>query len=320
MWRFVIGLGCVPLLFGCTGQDLETIVELPYYLVKGVVMLPVEIVAGDMGSGSSYSGSGSSYSSSSSGSSSGSSGLFESGKSIEETEGYKALQRIREQNREIERQNERIREENRRKQEAAERRRRQEREAAERRRQREWDEARAQQEREAAERQRQREREAADRRRQEQEAERQRQREQEEARAQQEREAAEQQRRREREAAERQRQREAAAAHAAHCLETRRLKGGFNVADMEIGNICNVAINVKGACLGTSFKANYPYEGTYSPYEDLGLKTLHPGKWRPAVIEEMCNQEGRTARSIACKVPFTPYFTTPNGSAYGCFD
>ena len=116
------------------------------------------------------------------------------------------------------------------------------------------------------------------------------------------------------------RKRQAAnAAVAAHCLQSRRLKGGFNVADVQIRNGCSFSINVQGACRGTSFKANYPYEGTYSPYENMGLYTLHPGKWRPAVSEDMCNKKGRTARNIACRKPFTPYFTSPNGSSYGCF-
>lgn len=110
------------------------------------------------------------------------------------------------------------------------------------------------------------------------------------------------------------------AATAAHCLQSRRLKGGFNVADVQIRNTCGFSINVKGACLGTSFKANYPYKGTYSPYESMGLYTLHPGRWRPAVSEDMCNKKGRTARNIACRKPFTPHFTSPNGSSYACFE
>ena len=128
-------------------------------------------------------------------------------------------------------------------------------------------------------------------------------------------------RRRRQEQARRQRaDRASRAAQAAHCLQTRRLKGGFNVSDVEIGNRCNYAIEVGGACVGTSFKANYPYKGTYSPYESMGLTTLHPNRWEPAVALEMCNKKGRTARSIACRTPFTPYFTSPNGSSYGCFE
>ena len=56
--------------------------------------------------------------------------------------------------------------------------------------------------------------------------------------------------------------REANAATAAHCLKSRQQKGGFNVADVQIGNSCGFSINVSGACRGTSFTANYPYEGT----------------------------------------------------------
>ena len=111
----------------------------------------------------------------------------------------------------------------------------------------------------------------------------------------------------------------ASAATAAHCLQSRRLKGGFNVADLEIRNTCGYSINVSGACSGTSFKANYPYKGTYSPYESLGLDTLSPGKWRPAVLHDMCNKKGRTARSIACRAPFVPHFTSPSGGSYACF-
>ena len=110
------------------------------------------------------------------------------------------------------------------------------------------------------------------------------------------------------------------AATAAHCLQSRRLKGGFNVADVQIRNTCGYPIVVKGACLGTSFKANYPYKGTYSPYESMGMYTLHPGRWKPAVSEDMCNKKGRTARNIACQAPFTPHFTSPTGSTYSCFE
>ena len=52
----------------------------------------------------------------------------------------------------------------------------------------------------------------------------------------------------------------------------------------------------------------------------MGLYTLHPGKWRPAVSEDMCNKKGRAARNIACRVPFTPQFTSPTGNSYACFE
>ena len=110
------------------------------------------------------------------------------------------------------------------------------------------------------------------------------------------------------------------AATAAHCLQSRRLKGGFNVADIQIRNTCGYPVVVRGACMGTSFKANYPYKGTYSPYENMGMYTLHPGRWRPAVSEDMCNKKGRRARNIACQAPFTPHFTSPTGSTYSCFE
>ncbi len=127
----------------------------------------------------------------------------------------------------------------------------------------------------------------------------------------------EEQRRRQEQA---RRKQAANAATAAHCLQQRQLKGGFNVSDVVIRNGCSFPIEVAGACKGTSFKANYPYKGTYSPFESMGLSTLNPGRWYPAPSAELCHRKGRTVRFIACRKPFTPYFTSPTGSGYGCFE
>ena len=127
----------------------------------------------------------------------------------------------------------------------------------------------------------------------------------------------EEQRRRQEQA---RRKQAANAATAAHCLQQRQLKGGFNVSDVVIRNGCSFPIEVAGACKGTSFKANYPYKGTYSPFESMGLATLNPGRWYPAPSAELCHRKGRTVRFIACRKPFTPYFTSPTGSGYGCFE
>ena len=91
-------------------------------------------------------------------------------------------------------------------------------------------------------------------------------------------------------------------------------------ADVEFRNNCSYPIVVRGACRGTSFKANYPYKGTYAPHEDTGTYTLQPGRWRPAVTEDLCHMKGHAARNIACRVPFTPHFTSPTGSTYACFE
>ena len=157
---------------------------------------------------------------------------------------------------------------------------------------------------------------------QRQHAERVRRRQQEEFRRQQEaaRQQQELERRRRQAAHERQRRQAASAATAAHCLQRRQLKGGLNVSDVQIRNTCGFPIEVGGACRGTSFKANYPYKGTYSPYENMGLTTLHPGRWYPAVSAEICHDKGRTVRLIACRKPFTPYFTSPTGGSYACFE
>lgn len=162
--------------------------------------------------------------------------------------------------------------------------------------------------------QQERQRQVAERQRREQEAERERERQRQEA----ERRRRDEERRRE--AERRQRQQAANAATAAHCLQTRRLKGGFNVADNELRNTCGFAINVSGACVGSSFTANYPYKGTYSLHDNMGLDTLHPGEWDPQPAADVCFSKGRRVRWIACKAPFTPYFTSPSGGAYACFE
>ena len=117
------------------------------------------------------------------------------------------------------------------------------------------------------------------------------------------------------------RRRQAAnAATAAHCLQRRQLTRGLNVSNVQIRNGCSYPIEVGGACRGTSFRSNYPHKGTYSPFESMGLTTLHPGRWYPAPSAELCHDKGRTVRFIACRKPFTPYFTSPTGSTYGCFE
>lgn len=127
----------------------------------------------------------------------------------------------------------------------------------------------------------------------------------------------EEQRRRQEQARKRQ---AANAAVSAHCLQRRQLKGGLNVSDVQIRNACSYPIEVGGACAGTSFEANYPYKGTYSPYESMGKTTLNPGRWYPAVSAEPCHDKGRTVRFIACRKPYTPYFTSPTGSSYSCYE
>ena len=162
--------------------------------------------------------------------------------------------------------------------------------------------------------QQERQRQLAERQRQQQEAERERERQRQET----ERRRREEERRQE--AERRQRQQAANAATAAPCLRARHLKSGFNVADSELRNNCGYAIEVSGACVGTSFTANYPYKGTYSPRESMGRFTLYPGRWDSQPAADICHDKGRTVRWIACKVPFTPYFTSSGGGAYACFE
>lgn len=109
------------------------------------------------------------------------------------------------------------------------------------------------------------------------------------------------------------------AAHAAHCLQVLRLKSGFNVANVRIRNACSFTVEVTGACMGTSFRMNR-HNGTYHPRENMGMYQIPPGKSVPAVSEEICNEKGRTARNIACRVPFSPRFTSPTGSSYTCLE
>ena len=115
------------------------------------------------------------------------------------------------------------------------------------------------------------------------------------------------------------RQQSGKAAHAAHCLQTLRTSRGLNVANVRIRNACSFTIEVTGACLGTSFRANRQ-KGTYYPYENMGMYQVRPGQSSPAVAEEICNEKGRTARNIACRVPFKPHFTSPTGNSYACFE
>ena len=110
------------------------------------------------------------------------------------------------------------------------------------------------------------------------------------------------------------------AATADQCIKTRQLKGGFNVADEEMKNACSQEVNVTMACNDGQYTANYPFKGTYSFYGG-GMTTLSPSQgWYPVPSADICKREGYEMAYIACVVPYTAYFTSPDASTYRCFD
>lgn len=109
------------------------------------------------------------------------------------------------------------------------------------------------------------------------------------------------------------------AATAAQCIKTRRLKGGFNVADHEIKNTCSQKVMVTMACKNGQYTANYPYKGVYS--FDQGMTELPRSKgWYPVPSADLCKRKGYKMAYIACVVPYTAYFTSPDASSYRCFE
>ena len=111
------------------------------------------------------------------------------------------------------------------------------------------------------------------------------------------------------------------AATAAQCIKTRRLKGGFNVADHLMKNTCSQKVNVTFTCKDGQYTANYPFKGAYSFNTWGGMTTLSPSTgWYPVPAADGCKREGYEMAYIACVVPYTAYFTSPDASSYRCFD
>jgi len=110
------------------------------------------------------------------------------------------------------------------------------------------------------------------------------------------------------------------AATAAQCIKRRRLKGGFNVADHEIKNTCSQKIEVTMACINGRYFANYPFKGIYS-FRSQGMRSLSRSQgWSPDPGADVCKNEGYKMAYIACVVPYTAYFTSPDASTYRCFE
>ena len=110
------------------------------------------------------------------------------------------------------------------------------------------------------------------------------------------------------------------AAAAAQCIQTRRLTGGFNVADLEIRNTCSQKIDVTHACINGQYTANYPYKGAYG-FHNAGSTHLSRSQgWHPVPSADVCKGKGYEMAYIACVVPYNAYFTSPDGSSYRCFE
>ena len=110
-------------------------------------------------------------------------------------------------------------------------------------------------------------------------------------------------------------------ATAGQCIKTRRLKGGFNVADNEMKNTCSQEVNVTFTCMDGQYTANYPFRGTYSFNTWGGMTTLSRSQgWYPVPAADGCEREGYKMAYVACVVPYTAYFMSPDASTYRCFE
>lgn len=106
---------------------------------------------------------------------------------------------------------------------------------------------------------------------------------------------------------------------APNCAQSKRLQGGFNVADIVVQNTCSFTIELNGTCLSpeNTPQKDYPFPGVYS-FHSSGLKTLGPGKSQPDPLADVCVQRGGRMVYASCRVG-TPYHTTPDGQKYNCY-
>ena len=112
------------------------------------------------------------------------------------------------------------------------------------------------------------------------------------------------------------------AATAAQCIKRRRLKGGFNIADHEIKNTCSQKIKVTMACINGQY-VNSPFDvanGLSSPLSEGILPLSRSQGWYPVPMADNCKREGYKMAYIACVVPYTARFTSPDGSSYRCLE
>lgn len=103
---------------------------------------------------------------------------------------------------------------------------------------------------------------------------------------------------------------------ASSCIATRRTNGFLNDLQVYARNACSVAIEVRAACLPSYAEANDPYPGTYAL--DSWLFTLGFGQEQAERQSAICYRRGGKVLYAACHVG-SPYFTSPDGSKFGCF-
>ena len=75
-----------------------------------------------------------------------------------------------------------------------------------------------------------------------------------------------------------------------------------------------------GYCAGTTFTANYPFQGTYSPRDTIGpFDAMYSGRWYDDPSMDVCYDRGvRVFEYAACRDPYIPYFTN-GGESYNCY-
>lgn len=97
---------------------------------------------------------------------------------------------------------------------------------------------------------------------------------------------------------------------ALHCLRYKKIQGGFNVSNYFIENKCDVPINLRGVCIPDgNISTNYPKAGLQSGGSEW-VKTLDAKESEPDPTAEVCVGKGKKVGYIACRKPYTPYFTS----------
>ena len=105
----------------------------------------------------------------------------------------------------------------------------------------------------------------------------------------------------------------------ASCIKAKKLRGGINISDYVVKNVCNKTIHLKGACLPSKYpaKKDYPMNGVYT-LGDQWAYSLEPGEEHPDVSLEMCKKNNGKHWFAYC-TDGDPFFGSPNGDTFNCF-
>ena len=107
------------------------------------------------------------------------------------------------------------------------------------------------------------------------------------------------------------------AAQASDCIDLQRRSSGASA--VTVRNNCGFDVEVRSGCSSSGSTALSHPPGTYSLHGG-GLYTIRANASAADVFIVICRERGGTPRVAACRKPYTPYFTSRDGSHADCFD